>query len=303
MAAKQKDYDFIDPLPEECPCLVCLEVQVDPHQVTCCGKIFCKSCLDKLIWRRQNCPNCRKNLDNRYFPDLNTERKIKQLRVRCENQTRGCKWVGCMKDLKHVHIPKCPNHLVPCTNIRSFNCRRSKRCGYLIQRCDLDKHMTQLCEWRQVECTHCRLKDNYRFINGEHIRNCQEFPINCTNNGCQIKMKRKNLREHQTACPKQIVSCRYSSVGCKARITKENIVYHNQKYMEQHLDSAVDTVEKTSDTLDQTVHDLKECLKRIRTLEKKVSRKRSMTSDEEEDGYSYTKYSHRMVDCDSDTTY
>ena len=51
--------------------------------------------------------------------------------------------------------------------------------------------------------------------------------------------------------------------------------------------SAVDTVEKTCNTLDQTVHDLKECLKRIKTLEEKVSRKRLRTSDEEEGGYSY----------------
>ncbi len=55
------DYQY-DTVPEECPCPVCLEVQVDPHQVTCCGKIFCKSCLDQLIGGRQNCPNCRSHL-------------------------------------------------------------------------------------------------------------------------------------------------------------------------------------------------------------------------------------------------
>ena len=265
MVTKQKDYqyEFVDPLPEECPCPVCLEVQVDPHQVTCCGKIFCKSCLDKLIRGRQNCPNCRKNLNNRYFPDLNTERRIKQLRVRCDNHTRGCNWVGCMKDLKDEHIPKCPNHLVPCTNLCEISNpyllpfhTSPSNCGVSVQRHDLHNHMTQLCKWRLVKCSHCKLERTHYFINGEHIRDCPEFPINCTNNGCQTKIKRKNLPEHPASCPKQIVSCRYSSVGCKAIITRENIVSHNQECVEQHLDSAVDTVEKA--------------LKRIEILEAKA---------------------------------
>ena len=255
MAAKQKDYqyDFVDPLPEECPCSVCLEVQVDPHQVTCCGKIFCKSCLDKLIRGSQNCPNCRKNLNNRYFPDLNTERRIKQLRVRCENHTRGCKWVGYMKDLKRVHIPECPNHLVPCTNLSKkpvIRSRSTSKCGVLVQRHDLHNHMTHLCKWRRVKCTQCKLEGTHCFITGEHIQRCPDVLVVCSNEGCDIKIKRKDLPDHQASCSKQIVSCRYSSVGCKARITRENIVSHNQECVEQHLDSAVDTIEKALKRID-----------------------------------------------------
>ena len=276
MATKQKDYqyDFVDPLPEECSCPVCLEVQVDPHQVTCCGKIFCKSCLDKLIRGRQNCPNCRKNLSNRYFPDVNTERKIKQLRVRCENHSRGCKWVGHMKDLIAVHIPKCPNHLVPCTNL----CKRSNskvlwrffntsRCGVLVQRHDLHKHMIQLCKWRLVKCTHCKLEGTHFFITGEHIQTCPDVLVVCSNEGCEIKVKRKKMPDHKTSCPKQIVSCRYSSVGCKARITRENIVSHNQECMEQHLDSAVDRLNETVHKLDETSVSLGILWNRVEQLE------------------------------------
>ena len=250
--ASQGDYqyEFVDPLPEECPCPVCLEVQVDPHQVTCCGKIFCKSCLDKLIRGRLNCPNCRKNISSdRFFPDLNTKRKINNLQVHCDNRTRGCKWIGCLKDLVAVHIPKCPNHLVPCTNIAENDpfsrlSLNAPECGVSVQRCDLSEHMTQLCKWRKVNCNFCKSKGTYRFINGGHTDICPDFLVVCSNEGCEMKKKRKDLPEHKTACPKQIVYCRYSSVGCKARITRENIVSHNQECMEQHLDSAVDKVEK-----------------------------------------------------------
>ena len=252
MATKQGDYqyDFVDPLPEECPCLVCLEVQVDPHQVTCCGKIFCKSCLDQLINIGQKCPNCRKNIScDKFFPDLNTERKIKHLQVRCENHTRGCKWVGYLKDLKPVHVPKCPNHLVPCTNIAEndpFSRVRltAPECGISVQRCDLSKHMTRSCKWREANCNFCKSKGTYQFINGGHTDICPDYIVVCSNEGCEIKIKRKDLPEHKTTCPKQIVSCRYSSVGCKASITRENIVSHNQECMDQHLDSAVGRLEK-----------------------------------------------------------
>ena len=242
MATKQKDYqyDFVDPLPEECPCVVCLEVQVDPHQVTCCGKIFCKSCLDKLIRGRQNCPNCRKNISsNRFFPDVNIERKINNLQVHCENHTRGCKWVGCLKDLIAVHIPKCPNHLVPCTNIAENDpfariSLNAPECGVSVQRWDLSEHMTQLCKWRDVNCNFCKSKGTYHFINGGHTDSCPDFLVVCSNEGCEIKIKQKDCPEQKTSCPKR----------CNAR---ENIVSHNQECME--LDSALDTVDQTSEDL------------------------------------------------------
>ena len=35
------DYEFVGPLPDEYSCAICHMVQKKPHQVTCCGKIFC----------------------------------------------------------------------------------------------------------------------------------------------------------------------------------------------------------------------------------------------------------------------
>ncbi len=245
-------YDFVDPLPEECPCPVCLEVQVDPHQVTCCGKIFCKSCLDKLVGRKQNCPICREDFvqGKRYFRDLNTERKINQLHISCENNKKGCKWVGRLKDMEELHFPKCPNHPVPCRNIKGK--KKQTECGALVQRQELHEHMTLLCVWRQVECVYCNFKGSHNFITGDHTKVCKDYLVPCINKGCEIKMNQTVISQHQTSCPKQVVPCRYSSVGCKAKITRENVVSHNHECMEQHLDSAVDKVEKISDTLDQT---------------------------------------------------
>ena len=130
------------------------------------------------------------------------------------------------------------------------------KCGVLVPRHELYKHMTELCEWRRVECAHCKFKGSHRFITGDHTKMCLESLIPCSNEDCEVKVNRSVLTKHQNFCPKQIVTCRYSSVGCKARITRENVASHNQKCMEQHLDSAVNTVEKA--------------LKRIEILEDKA---------------------------------
>ena len=278
MATKQGDYqyDFVDPLPEECPCLVCLEVQVDPHQVTCCGKIFCKSCLDQLVRKNQNCPNCRKQFSrDECFRDLNTERKINQLRVHCEYNKKGCEWIGRLKDMKELHFPECLYSLVPCTNIKDKKKRPMKRCGVLLQRQELHKHMTELCEWKQMECTHCKSADTHHFITGVHIAACPDVLVSCSNEGCDIKVKRKLLPEHKTSCLKQVVSCRYC---CTANVTRDKMDSHCLKCMGDYLDKVVtehrQTVVKLNTTraqLDTTCDKLRTTVERVAMLETKTS--------------------------------
>ena len=133
------DFNFCDPLPDECPCPVCTLVQKDPYQLTCCGKIFCKSCLDQLIKRKQSCPNCRGDFisGNKYFPDINTERKIMHLRIICQNE--GCDWIGCLKDFKKTHTVSCPVRIVPC-RYSSVGCERK------MKRSDVQSHNKECME-------------------------------------------------------------------------------------------------------------------------------------------------------------
>ncbi len=167
------DYTFCDPLPDECPCLVCTVVQKDPYQLTCCGKIFCKGCLYLLIEQNTSCPNCRGDFikNKQYFRDVNTGRKIKHLRIRCENEKQGCTWTGYLKDMKESHIPKCSYELVQCTNMNTevslddaFYEDDDYICGKLVQRRNLEKHMTAECEWRLVSCVYCKCEGSIHYI-------------------------------------------------------------------------------------------------------------------------------------------
>ena len=108
------DYEFVDPISEDFMCPICTLVQREAQQVICCGKIYCKSCLDQLKEKRDQfiCPNCRASLKGNFFPDTNAVSKIRHLRVYCTNKQRGCEWVGLLKDLDKEHLPICPNELV-----------------------------------------------------------------------------------------------------------------------------------------------------------------------------------------------
>ena len=124
---------------------------------------------------------------------------------------------------------------------------------------------------------------------GAHIKVCPDIVVPCSNEGCWRKCKRRYLSKHQASCPKKIVSCRYSSVGCDAKITRQNIVSHNQKCMEQHLDSAVDTLDETVRKLDETCVSLRSAREtlgilwnRVEQLEAKPSEAISIVKEEED---------------------
>ena len=68
-AKEEKGYDhkFVDPVPNELLCLICLLAARDPQQSTCCGKVFCETCVDELKKHSNKCPGCRG--DMKCFPD------------------------------------------------------------------------------------------------------------------------------------------------------------------------------------------------------------------------------------------
>ena len=45
---------FLEPTPDALTCLICTFVARDPQQAICCGKVFCKGCLEALQERHHN---------------------------------------------------------------------------------------------------------------------------------------------------------------------------------------------------------------------------------------------------------
>ena len=82
-------------------CGTCQGIADDATQLSCCGKLFCKNCLDLLRSSSpgSNCPLCRKK-NYQHFEDPRSNGIIAKLKVMCPN---GCAWQG--------ELQKVPAHL------------------------------------------------------------------------------------------------------------------------------------------------------------------------------------------------
>ena len=232
------DYQFVEKLPEACTCLVCTLVQREAHQVRCCGKIYCEKCLDELKHKGDNfnCPNCRRSLrgENKYFRDKNMIRMIRHFAIYCNNKDKGCQWEGLLKDFEKGHLPKCPYQIAGCSN----------NCGANLQRRELDRHLKEECPRRPFRCPFCQSLGIYKDITGDHTKTCPDYILECPNADCDEGIKRSQIDEHRNECPKEIVPCHHSSIGCNARITREELPSHDQEHVTSHLDLAIKEIHK-----------------------------------------------------------
>ena len=255
------EYQFVHEkkLPDECTCPICCLVQREAHQVICCGKIYCKSCLDELKSKGDNfkCPNCRSSLEgeHNYFPDRNMISKIRHFAIYCNNKDKGCQWKGDLKDLEQGHLPKCPYQIIGCSN----------NCGENLQRRKLDRHLIQVCPRRQFTCPFCKTHGEHRHITGDHITTCPDYILECPNTGCDKRIKRSQIAKHRNKCPKEIVPCPHSSIGCSSpMIKREELPSHDKECMSSHLDLAVKKIhelkrdqERASSHHDLTIRELR----------------------------------------------
>ena len=228
------DYEFVDNnLPDEFQCPICTLVPRDVHQASCCGKMFCKSCLDELKRKSTNyaCPNCREDLEKHCFKDANNNRKIRNLHIYCKNKKADCKWVGTIQDFDN-HFSECPHEMIPCYN----------KCGRKLKRYTLENHIKNECPKRKVTCTHCQKEDEYQIITGIHIQDCPDLCVQCPNDGCTEMIKRRILKQHRNICTKEVVDCKFHHVGCEQKLRRECSSQHNEENMKQHLELAVDTI-------------------------------------------------------------
>ena len=216
------------PPADEYTCLICFLVAREAQQASCCGKIFCKQCLEKSLRLNESCPNCREDLNNKYFTDRRAIRDINQLKVYCKNEKEGCMWKG---ELHHAatHHGSCPYHQVQCPN----------QCTEAVRSMDLQKHLETQCPNEKVKCHNCNQIGKRAYIRTDHLENCPDLQIDCPNDGCQEKSKRKDMAAHRQECPKETISCEYAKLGCKHICLREDIANHNEEEAQAHLKLAM----------------------------------------------------------------
>ena len=92
--------EFVEQPPQiiqtECP--ICLLVLREPFQVTCCGKSYCKECIEQIKASTQDCPTC--NVRNIFsYPNLGLQQSLYDFHVYCTHKSKGCEWTGELREL------------------------------------------------------------------------------------------------------------------------------------------------------------------------------------------------------------
>ena len=107
----------------ECP--ICLLVLREPYQATCCGKSFCKECIESVKARNHNnvCPTCKTENLVISYPNLGLQQSLYEFRVYCTHNSKGCEWTGELRELdNHLNsdppadksLQGCPYTLIKC---------------------------------------------------------------------------------------------------------------------------------------------------------------------------------------------
>ncbi len=241
MASEIGGYDnnFVDTPPDELTCLICQLVGRDPRQIKCCAKLYCRICLGQQKHTSNKCPTCRDPINS--FSDKLSHRHIMALKVSCDNSDNGCTWVGELGSLE-AHRTGCEFSEVSCPN----------NCSTQLLRRDVKSHVESVCLQRDYTCPLCDKQGKYCDITTTHVEQCPNVIVPCPNTGCSTSMKRCEVSKHRHTCPKEVVKCSYTKVGCKEEMVREKCKNHETESVELHLELAVDRIS----TLESKVRDL-----------------------------------------------
>ena len=210
------NHKFVDP-PDDLICRICTLIAREPHQANCCGKIFC---IDELQGRSKACPSCRKR--PRVFNDCLSEKRIKTLRLSCENEESGCRWLGKLDEYDQ-HLKNCEFRNVYCLNDDCFDS---------IVKAELESHL-KTCPRREHECPICKESGPYEDMVSEHPDVCLEATIACPNK-CGDEVLRRQLEAHLSSCPREVVPCGFAKAGCDVRVLRQNLQRHMTSAIDRH---------------------------------------------------------------------
>ena len=218
--------EFVEKPPKafQTECLICLLVLREPYQVICCGKSFCRSCIERVKALNNPCPHCNeKNFTD--FPNKGLQQSLYQYDVHCTHQTEGCKWTGELGTLdNHLNVDLQPaNQLKGCVfvTVKCTHCSESQ------QRQHIDHHQSEVCPEHSFTCEHCKdYKSTFHDVTTNHWSVCGCYPVSCSNT-CGSVLQRQNVESHLTKdCPLTVIEYDFHYAGCEVRLPRKDMGEH-----------------------------------------------------------------------------
>lgn len=188
---------------------------------------FCERCISDV----ERCPTC-KIVGLKVFCDRVSGRRIKQLRLSCENEEKGCCWSGSLGQYD-AHIAECGFVTVGCPN---------DGCTEKILRSGLEEHLTGFCVRRLLDCTLCKEKIASEDIPTHCQERCPKVEVTCDNTGCSVKVFRCDLADHREVCKKAVINCPFSDFGCDIVVIRNDLPKHLREYSEWHATKSTNAI-------------------------------------------------------------
>ena len=220
MATEGFDAEFVKPPSTalQVKCLVCHLVLRDPCQVDCCGKRFCRPCIERVRNTEKPCPYCDRSFET--FEDKSFKQELLKLGdVYCSNRYAGCDWTGELNQLEpHLNSnPAQGNENIGCgfVEVECVHCEK------MFERQHLDDHPFASCPHKHVCCDNssegCQweglLGELQQHLNTEpasenRLEGCDYTRLDCRH-GCGEAFKRVDITDHEEACPNRLFDCEY----------------------------------------------------------------------------------------------
>ena len=214
-------------------CPICLHILREPHQATCCGNSFCRSCIERVKEQNKPCPTCNEQ-DFGVFRDKRLQQRLYDFIVVCTHKEAGCEWRGELRQLeKHLNSYPPPEKQLDGCVYESVAC---VYCHTPYTRKDIQKHQGSKCGKRPFSCEYCaKYESTCDDVMDNHWPVCPSRPIPCPYD-CGVYPERQNLDAHlKNECTKQKVKCPFTYVGCCATPHSNDLQHHMDSNVSNHL--------------------------------------------------------------------
>ena len=185
-------------------CPICLLVLREPYQATCCGKSFCKECIEPVKTESKTCPTCNDKTFNLFY-NKGLEQSLYDFDVYCSHKSKGCEWRGELREFdKHLNsepptdksLEGCPFTVIKCP-LGCASCEVAL-CRKGVKDHVNDKLLTYvLSQTSQLKCYELQLQEvvdvNSRLM--EKLQNIEKSNHNLESRVAELEVKNKELEE------------------------------------------------------------------------------------------------------------
>eukprot|EP00996_Jenningsia_fusiforme_P000049 NODE_1016_length_1757_cov_176.066745_g897_i0.p1 GENE.NODE_1016_length_1757_cov_176.066745_g897_i0~~NODE_1016_length_1757_cov_176.066745_g897_i0.p1 ORF type:complete len:430 (+),score=67.55 NODE_1016_length_1757_cov_176.066745_g897_i0:52-1290(+) len=238
---------------EQFQCSVCLGVPVCPRIVQPCEHIFCRSCIEKCLEAKAECPNCRQAIAAATGCE-ELGRALRQLwgklRFPCEFCTTS---INC--DDRAMHLDRCTEIPVQCPHA---GCREAP------PRKNLEQHVAE-CVHRLTLCI-CNYKLPMCLLALHRRRCCPLVMHRCR---CGSVVFRSEIIYHRATCPFSEVACPVR--GCPHKRARRQIDEHLREDVVKHtllMAKRISSLEDENRSLLQVIQD---CMSETKEFRKMAS--------------------------------